>query len=61
MKYACPKCGSEDVSVIRCYVEGDMPLAEDGFVVYGSTSEEVVMCKNCDHKARIGDFIKEND
>lgn len=58
MAYMCPKCGEcERLFVVRATVIGDMPIADDGFEITGSTEDEVILCKECTYEADIGTFI----
>jgi len=58
MTYRCPKCQEENcLKVVRATVYGEMPLAEDGFMVTGSTEDEIVMCGECNHEGPMTEFI----
>jgi len=59
--YRCPKCGKENLSVIHCVVDGKMTLFEQGFLISGDTTEEIVECNECGHQAGIGDFSYPTD
>jgi DNA-directed RNA polymerase subunit RPC12/RpoP len=58
MSYECPNCGSKELVVVQCTVIGIMPLEDDGFIFEGSTQDEIVKCKNCEHKNYIGNFVE---
>jgi DNA-directed RNA polymerase subunit RPC12/RpoP len=57
--YRCPKCGKTNLSVIHCVVDGKMTLFEDGFLISGDTTEEIVECDECGHQADLGEFTRE--
>jgi DNA-directed RNA polymerase subunit M/transcription elongation factor TFIIS len=57
--YRCPKCGKTNLSVIHCVVDGRMTLFEDGFLISGDTTEEIVECNECGHQADLGEFTRE--
>ena len=56
--YECPRCGSKNLAVLCCTVQGDMDLSEDGFIISGNTSDEIVKCKDCNYQRNMTNFIK---